>query len=207
LVTLTPIEVLRIEVRCLKPIPGNNLSEMKSLQLFPIPNKPLLFLERHMSPNPESENIRKEGIDASSCGTHEWQDIDHYFIQKGWTIDKFIDEGRRLVNSGDLHALSLQTNQLLNKLKGINPSHYPGLDQAVITIVLVLKSARAKAAVDPLPKHLAEVAFAAEYFLKVCDLIPDNTPEMGLADDNALLKRVLARNQKELAKTVILYWF
>jgi hypothetical protein len=180
---------------------------MKSLQLFAIPNKPSLFLERHMAPNPESENIREECIDARSCGTHEWQDIDHYFIQKGWTIDKFIDEGRRLVNSADLHALSLQTNQLLNKLKGINPSHYPGLDQAVITIVLVLKSARAKAAVDPLPKHLAEVTFAAEYFLKVCDLIPDNTPEIGLADDNALLKRVLARNQNELTKTVILYWF
>jgi hypothetical protein len=123
------------------------------------------------------------------------------------SIDEFIDEGCRLVNSADLHALSLRTNQLLNKLKGIDASRYPGLDQAIVTIVLVLKSARAKAAGDPLPKHLAEVAFAAEYFLKVCDLIPDNTPEIGLADDNALLKRVLARNQKELAKTIILYWF
>ena len=123
------------------------------------------------------------------------------------SIDEFIDEGYRLVNSADLHALSLRTDQLLNKLKGIDASHYPGLDQAIITIVLVLKSARAKAAGDPLPKHLAEVAFAAEYFLKVCDLMPDNTPEIGLADDSDLLKRVLARNQKELAKTIILYWF
>ena len=176
-------------------------------RLFPIVNKPSLFLEKHMSPNPESKNIRKECGDARSSGTPEWKDIDHYFLQKGFTIDKFIDEGGRLVTSANLRALSLQTSQLLNKLKGISPSHYPGLDQAVITIVLVLKSARAKAAVDPLPKHLAEVAFAAEYFLKVCDFIPDNTPEIGLADDNALLKRVLARNQNELAKTVILYWF
>jgi hypothetical protein len=176
-------------------------------RLFPISNKPSLFLEKHMSLNPESENIRKERVGARSCGTPAWQDIDHYFLQKGFTIDNFIDEGGRLVNSANLHALSLQTNELLNKLKGINPSHYPGLDQAVITIVLVLKSARTKAAVDPLPKHLAEVAFAAEYFLKVCDLIPDNTPKIGLADDNALLKRVLARNQNELAKAVILYWF
>ena len=160
-----------------------------------------------MSPDPESENIRKERVGAGSYGTPEWRDIDHYFLQKGFTLDKIIDEGRRLVNSADLHELSLHTNQLFNKLKGINPSLYPGLDQAVITIVLVLKSARAKAAVDPLPKHLAEVAFAANYFLKVCDLIPDNTPEIGLADDNAVLKRVLARNQNELTKTVILYCF
>jgi hypothetical protein len=160
-----------------------------------------------MSLNPESQNIRKERVGARPCGAPASQDIDDYFLQKEFTIDKFIDEGGRLVNSANLHALSLQTNELLNKLKGINSSHYPGLDQAVITIVLVLKSARAKAAVDPLPKHLAEVAFAAEYFLKVCDLIPDDTPRIGLADDSALLKRVLARNQNELAKTVILYWF
>jgi hypothetical protein len=25
-----------------------------------------------------------------SCGTHKWQDIDHYFIQKGWTIDNLL---------------------------------------------------------------------------------------------------------------------
>jgi hypothetical protein len=161
----------------------------------------------HLSANPEPENTRKERAAARSGGTSEWRDIDHYFFKRGLTLDKFIDEGRRLVNSVDLHELSLQTNQLVNKLKGINPSLYPGLDQAVITIVLVLKSARAKAAVDPLPKHLAEVAFAANYFLKVCDLIPDNTPDIGLADDNAILKRVLSRNQSELAKTVILYWF
>ena len=160
-----------------------------------------------MSLNPESENIRKERVGARSCGNPAWQDIDHYFLQKGFTIDNFIDEGGRLVNSANLHALSLQTNELLNKLEGISPSYYPGLDLAMHTIVRVLKSARAKAAVDPLPKHLAEVAFAAEYFLKVCDLIPDDTPKIGLADDNALLKRVLARNQNELAKAVILYWF
>ena len=176
-------------------------------RLFPIPNKPSLSLEKHMSPNPESENIRKERVGVRSGDTPEWQDIDHDFFKKGFTLDKFIDEGRRLVNSADLHELSLHTNQLLNKLEGINPSLYPGLDLAVHTIVLVLKSARAKAAVDPLPKHLAEVAFAANYFLKVCDLIPDNTPEIGLADDNAILKRILARNQSDLAKTVILYLF
>jgi uncharacterized membrane protein YkvA (DUF1232 family) len=160
-----------------------------------------------MLPNPESENISKEGVDARPCGTSESLDIDHYFLQKGVTIDEYIDEGTRSLSSADLHGLSLQTNRLLNKLKRVSPSLYPGLDKAVITIALVLKSGRAKAAGDPLPKHLAEVAFAANYFLKLYDLIPDNTPEIGLADDNAILKRVLARNQNELAKIVILYWF
>jgi len=37
----------------------------------------------------------------------------------------------------------------------------------------------------------------------VCDLIPDNTPEIGLTDDNAVLRRVLARNQAELVEIFI----
>jgi len=159
-----------------------------------------------MSSNP-AENIRIEQVGPRSCGTTGWPDIDPYFLQKGFTVDKFIEEGRRLVTSADLYALSLGCDRLFNKLEQINPSYYPGLDLAVHTIVLVLKSSRAKSAVDPLPKHLAEVAFAAHYFLKVCDLIPDNTPEIGLADDNAVLRQVLARNQTELAKTVILPCF
>jgi hypothetical protein len=130
---------------------------------FPVVNKPSPSSEKHMSSNPESENIRIEHVDPRSCGTPGRQDIDHYFLQKGFTIDKFIDESGRLVNSADLHTLSLQTNRLLNKLEGISPSYYPGLDQAVHTIVLVLKSSRAQAAVDPLPKHLVEVTFAAHY--------------------------------------------
>jgi hypothetical protein len=159
-----------------------------------------------MSSNP-AENIRIEQVGPRSCGTTGWPDIDPYFLQKGFTVDKFIEEGRRLVTSADLYALSLGCDRLFNKLEQINPSYYPGLDLAVHTIVLVLKSSRAKSAVDPLPKHLAEVAFAAHYFLKVCDLLPDNTPEIGLADDNAVLRRVLARNQTELAKIVILPCF
>jgi hypothetical protein len=80
----------------------------------------------------------------------------------------------------------------------VKPCQYPGFHQALHTTVLVLKSSRAQAAVDPLPKHLVEVTFAAHYFLNVYDLIPDNRPEIGLADDYAVLKRVMARNRMEL---------
>jgi hypothetical protein len=79
-------------------------------RLFPIVSKPSLLLEKHMSANPESKHISNERVSARSCGTPESQDIDHYFLQKGFTLDKFIDEGGRLVNSANLHALSLQAN-------------------------------------------------------------------------------------------------
>ena len=54
----------------------------------------------------------------------------------------------------------------------VKPCQYPGFHQALHTTVLVLKSSRAQAAVDPLPKHLVEVTFAAHYFLNVYDLYP-----------------------------------
>ena len=162
--------------------------------------------EKQMSSGPRSENTGKEHLDPGSSNAITRNSINQYFLRKGFTIDKFLEEGRRLVNADDLRLLSLQTNDLLKKLEGISPSHYPGLDMAVHTIVLVLESPRAKAAVDPLPKHLAEVAFAAQYFLRITDPGLVNTAEIGLALDNDLLKRVLARNQTELAKSVILPW-
>jgi hypothetical protein len=165
---------------------------------FPVVNKPSPSSEKHMSSNPESENIRIEHVDPRSCGTPGRQDIDHYFLQKACTVDELIEEGSRLITAVDLWAISLLTHRLLRKLDLVKPCQYPGFDQALHTTVLVLKSSRAQAAVDPLPKHLVEVTFAAHYFLKVYDLIPDNTPEIGLADDYAVLKRVMARNRTEL---------
>ena len=57
-----------------------------------------------MSSNP-ADNIRIEQVDPRSCSAPGCQDIDHYFLQKGFTVDKFIEEGRRLVTSADLYAL------------------------------------------------------------------------------------------------------
>jgi uncharacterized membrane protein YkvA (DUF1232 family) len=61
-----------------------------------------------------------------------------------------------------------------------------------------LESPAAQQAKDPLPRWLAETGFAAGYFLKRYDLIPDHLPEIGLADDALILQRVVERNHLEL---------
>ena len=94
------------------------------------------------------------------------------------------------------------THRLIRKLELIDTRRYPGFDQAVHAAVLVLKSPQAQAAIDPLPRHLAEVGFAAHYFLKESDLIPDETPEVGLADDFAIFKQVFARNRLEIDNVI-----
>jgi hypothetical protein len=55
-------------------------------------------------------------------------------------------------------------------------------------------------ATDPLPKCLAEGIFAAQYLLKEDDLIPDSVPGIGLAGDAILIKRVVARHGRKLAR-------
>jgi hypothetical protein len=117
---------------------------------------------------------------------------------KTMTIDEIIEDEARQVNSTDLRVLENFSGRLLDKLKESNGDLYPGLREAVQVIVWMLGSPAAQHAKDPLPRWLAETGFAAAYFLKRFDLIPDHLPEIGLADDTLILQRVIERNQAEL---------
>jgi uncharacterized membrane protein YkvA (DUF1232 family) len=114
------------------------------------------------------------------------------------TIDEIIEDEARPVNSTDIRVLESFCGRLLDKLKESKSDMYPGLREAVQAIVWVLESPAAEQAKDPLPRWLAETGFAAAYFFKKFDLIPDHLPEIGLADDTLILQRVIERNQSEL---------
>ncbi|MGA8657151.1 MAG: YkvA family protein [Chthoniobacterales bacterium] len=118
------------------------------------------------------------------------------------TIDEYIEDQGQDVNATDLCVLGAFTGRLLEKLTEANPNDYPGLREAVHVIIRVLESAVAQQAKDPLPRWLAETGFAAGYFLKRYDLIPDHLPEIGLADDALILQRVVVRNQLELHRSL-----
>ena len=117
---------------------------------------------------------------------------------KTMTIDEFIEDQARHVNSIDISVLGAFSGRLLDKLKETNAVEYPGLREAVQVIIRVLESPAAQQAKDPLPRWLAETGFAAGYLLKRFDLIPDHVAEIGLADDALILQRVVRRNQSEL---------
>jgi hypothetical protein len=90
------------------------------------------------------------------------ENVCNCFLPSDTTLDELIASGSRFVTAVDLWALSLLTHRLIHKL--IKAGRYPGLDQAVHATVFVLKSPQAQAAIDPLPRHLAELGFAAHYF-------------------------------------------
>ena len=117
---------------------------------------------------------------------------------KTMSIDEFIEDQARHVNSIDISVLSSFSDRLLDKLKETNAVEYPGLQEAVHVIIRFLESPAAQQAKDPLPSWMAETGFAAGYLLKRFDLIPDHVAEIGLADDALILQRVVRRNQSEL---------
>jgi uncharacterized membrane protein YkvA (DUF1232 family) len=121
------------------------------------------------------------------------------------TIERFIEDEARQVNSSDLRVLKSFTSRLLDKLKETSADEYPGLREAVHIIIGVLESPAAQQAKDPLPRWLAETGFAAGYFLKRFDLIPDHLPQIGLADDALILQRVIERNYSELQRGLAEY--
>ena len=117
---------------------------------------------------------------------------------KTMTIDEFIEDQAQRVNSLDVSVLGAFSGRLLDKLKESNAVEYPGLQEAVYVIIRFLESPAAQEAKDPLPRWMAETAFAAGYLLKRFDLIPDHVAQIGLADDALILQRVVQRNQSKL---------
>jgi hypothetical protein len=147
-------------------------------------------------------HMRYDRNDFHDAPNSEEEDICASFLPHGTTLDELIADGSRVVTAADLWALSLLTHRLLRKLETASPCSYPGFDHNVHLAVLILKSAQAQSAIDPLPLYLAEVAFAVHYFLKNLDLIPDKTPVIGLVDDFAILKRVFSRNRTEIENVI-----
>ena len=117
---------------------------------------------------------------------------------KTMTIDEFIEDQARHLNSIDISVLSSFSGRLLDKLKETNAVEYPELQEAVHVIIRFLESPAAQQAEDPLPSWMAETGFAAGYLLKRFDLIPDHVADIGFADDALILQRVVRRNQSEL---------
>jgi uncharacterized membrane protein YkvA (DUF1232 family) len=142
---------------------------------------------------PKSKATEQTTSEFGQISPTEWR-----VSGKTMTIERVIEDEAQHVNSSDLRVLKSFTGRLLDKLKETSADEYPGLREAVHVIIGVLESPAAQQAKDPLPRWLAETGFAAGYFLKRFDLIPDHLPEIGLADDALILQRVIERNQSEL---------
>jgi len=115
-------------------------------------------------------------------------------------IDAIILAGSVGIRAKDLHAIIRERELIEKKFQTISMGYHE-LKHQIREIMRTLEAAALVNATDPLPSCLAEGTFAAQYLLKEDDLIPDSVPGVGLADDAILVKSVVARHGRKLARS------
>ena len=115
-------------------------------------------------------------------------------------IEAIILAGSVGIRAKDLHAIIRERELIERKFQTISMGYHE-LRHQIREIMQTLEAAALVNAPDPLPRCLAEGTFAAQYLLKEDDLIPDSVPGVGLADDAILVKSVVARHGRKLARS------
>ena len=115
-------------------------------------------------------------------------------------IDAIILAGSVEIRAKDLHAIISERELIEKKFQTISMGYHE-LRHQIREIMRTLEAAALVNAADPLPRCLAEGTFAAQYLLKEDDLIPDSVPGTGLADDAILVKSVVGRHGRRLARS------
>jgi Protein of unknown function (DUF1232) len=110
------------------------------------------------------------------------------------TIDGYIGDQAILMSSARLKELAIFRLNMGAKLTSPQAVERLEFQQLAHLLIKLLGSDEVRLSRDPLPEYLAEAGVAANYLLKGVDLIPDHVPEIGLADDEIILRRVFARN-------------
>lgn len=110
------------------------------------------------------------------------------------SLDEYIERKAPSVRADDLRNLRKHIGALRAKLELAESRGHDELVKGVELLMAVLESPEVARSRDPLPASLAEAGVAAVYLLKGIDIIPDSIPDIGLADDEWIVARVIARN-------------
>lgn len=110
------------------------------------------------------------------------------------SIDEYIDNQAGTMKAEELRELRRFLPALAGKKAAALAQQREKLVQGIDMLEDHLPSKAVETATDPLPHHLAELGVAARYVLKGVDIIPDTLPELGLADDEWIVGRVMQRN-------------
>lgn len=113
---------------------------------------------------------------------------------KAVSIDEYIERQSRNLTAAELRGLREFASALREKQSLALKQKRRELAEGIDLIIALFSTEDIKTAGDPLPRHLAEAGVAARYVLKGVDIIPDSVPDLGLADDEWIVRRVLQRN-------------
>ncbi len=113
-------------------------------------------------------------------------------------ISNFVHNGARRVTPAQAEAFRQKLPILKLKLADTEANHFPHLHNQVGMLIDLFEDVLDNDFPDLPFVTFAEVVFALEYLAKPADIIPDSIPGFGMADDSAIVRAVLLRNEPEI---------
>jgi uncharacterized membrane protein YkvA (DUF1232 family) len=114
-------------------------------------------------------------------------------------IAKFVDRGASMITPNILGGVHKKLPYLKLKFTEINDSGFPHLIDQLEFLADVVEDFAERVEEDLPYITAAAAAFALIYAHRQFDLIPDQIPEIGHADDSAVVRAVLMGHEKVLA--------
>lgn len=114
-------------------------------------------------------------------------------------IVKFVHSGAGKITPQILKGIHKKLPMLKLEFAGLQDATYPHLAEQLSFLANVIEDF-AEGEADEIPfVTVASAAFALVYAHRQTDLIPDNIPGFGHADDSAVVRAVLIEHEKVLA--------
>jgi uncharacterized membrane protein YkvA (DUF1232 family) len=110
------------------------------------------------------------------------------------SLDEYIGSRRPSITADNLRELGRHLKAFERKAEQAGAENRVELLRGIRLMVDMFASQELADLSDPLPDDVAELGVAAHYLLKGFDLIPDSLADIGLADDEWMVVRVMERN-------------
>jgi uncharacterized membrane protein YkvA (DUF1232 family) len=117
------------------------------------------------------------------------------------SLDEYIESRRPVMTADNLRELGRHLKAFERKAEQAGAENRVELLRGIQSMVDMFASRELSDLRDPLPEDVAELGVAAHYLLKGFDLIPDSLADIGLADDEWIVVRVMERNPGLVRRT------
>ncbi len=116
---------------------------------------------------------------------------------KAPTIGQFLEQAVAELRIREVADFLERLPELRRKVRGLADPGHPHLPMQMAFLAAVVAKVRSGHEAGMPVKAFLEAVVALRYSLHAFDLIPDEIPEIGLADDSRLVRFVLARRAEE----------
>ena len=118
-------------------------------------------------------------------------------------ISSYVSRGGKALTCDQKMQVLSQLPLIREKIKSINTERHPNLPGQLGFFLALAGECHGHIPLELPPDVLAEILFALSYCLKTMDFIPDTIPDIGYADDAAVVEEVLRRRARVLAALCI----